>query len=72
MPHKDNLILQDCTYIEVPKPQQNRTYEALEIQGMLQILDAAQFQQTIEKGIGKAKAFGLGMLMVWPQQNQAA
>jgi len=42
------------------------TLTAVEFQGELTVLDAAQFRSTVASGIGSAKAFGFGLLALSP------
>jgi CRISPR system Cascade subunit CasE len=42
------------------------THTAVEFQGELSITDPAQFRTTIARGIGSAKAFGFGLLVLAP------
>lgn len=42
------------------------TFGAVSYEGVLKVVDAALFRQTIENGIGTAKAFGFGLLSVAP------
>jgi CRISPR system Cascade subunit CasE len=41
-------------------------HSAVEFQGVLTVTDAAQFHETFTRGIGSAKAFGFGLLVVAP------
>lgn len=41
-------------------------HSAVEFQGGLTVTNAAKFQQTFTRGIGSAKAFGFGLLMIAP------
>lgn len=42
------------------------THTAVEFQGELSIVDAPQFRATVASGIGSAKAFGFGLLVLAP------
>lgn len=39
-------------------------YSTVDFQGLLTVTDAAKFNETLLKGIGKSKAFGCGLLLV--------
>jgi CRISPR system Cascade subunit CasE len=42
------------------------THNAIEFQGELSVTDSVQFRSTIANGIGSAKAFGFGLLVLAP------
>lgn len=46
--------------------RQNRSvrYSSVDYQGILKVIDPELFTQTLFKGVGKAKAFGCGLLLV--------
>ena len=48
------------------KPGTNGTHTAVEFQGELTVTHAAQFRSIVAAGIGSAKAFGFGLLVVAP------
>jgi CRISPR system Cascade subunit CasE len=48
------------------KPDAHGTHNAIEFQGELVVLDAAQFRATVATGVGSAKAFGFGLLTIAP------
>lgn len=48
------------------KPGAHGTHTAIEFQGELAVRDAAQFRLTVATGIGSAKAFGFGLLVLAP------
>jgi len=48
------------------KPGTRGTHTAVEFQGELEIVDPGAFRATIAGGIGSAKAFGFGLLVVAP------
>lgn len=48
------------------KPGSYGTHTAVEFQGELTVTDPAQFRATIATGIGSAKAFGFGLLVIAP------
>lgn len=41
-------------------------HSAVEFQGVLNVTDAAKFHETFTRGIGSAKAFGFGLLIIAP------
>ncbi len=41
-------------------------HSAVESQGMLTVTDPAKFHETFTRGIGSAKAFGFGLLVIAP------
>ena len=41
-------------------------HSAVELQGVLTVTDPAKFHQTFTRGIGPAKAFGFGLLVIAP------
>jgi|SRR5208283_2279597 len=41
-------------------------HSAVEFQGMLTVTDPAQFHETFTRGVGPAKAFGFGLLVIAP------
>jgi CRISPR system Cascade subunit CasE len=41
-------------------------HNAVEFQGILEVTDAQKFRESFEKGIGSAKAFGFGLLVLAP------
>jgi len=45
------------------------THTAVEFQGELTVADSAQFRVTVASGIGSAKAFGFGLLVIAPLSN---
>ncbi len=47
-----------------PLGKQTFTLRTLDFEGNLKIVDADQFKRALFKGIGSAKAFGCGMMMV--------
>ena len=46
------------------KPGARGVHYATEFQGALQVTDAARFRETFARGIGSAKAFGFGLLVI--------
>ena len=44
-------------------------HAVFEFQGELSVIDPKQFRHTIENGIGTAKAFGFGLLVVAPTKQ---
>jgi len=48
------------------KKGQAGTHTAVEFQGVLTVTDAAKFHNTFTRGIGSAKAFGFGLLVIAP------
>jgi CRISPR system Cascade subunit CasE len=48
------------------KKGQNGLHNAVEFQGVLSVTDPPKFQETFSRGIGSAKAFGFGMLVIAP------
>ena len=48
------------------KPGAHGTHNAVEFQGELVVHDATQFRATVVAGIGSAKAFGFGLLIIVP------
>lgn len=48
------------------KKGQAGTHTAVEFQGVLTVTDAAKFHDTFTRGIGSAKAFGFGLLVIAP------
>jgi CRISPR system Cascade subunit CasE len=41
-------------------------HSAVEFQGMLTVIDPVKFRQAFRRGIGSAKAFGFGLLVIVP------
>jgi CRISPR system Cascade subunit CasE len=41
-------------------------HSAVEFQGALNVTDPAKFHETFTRGIGSAKAFGFGLLVIAP------
>lgn len=41
-------------------------HSAVEFQGVLEVVDSGRFRETFEHGIGSAKAFGFGLLVISP------
>jgi CRISPR system Cascade subunit CasE len=50
------------------KPGTTGLHSAVEFQGVLEVTDAAAFRTTLQCGIGSAKAFGFGLLVIAPLQ----
>lgn len=48
------------------KPGARGVHYATEFQGVLQVSDAAKFRETFTTGVGSAKAFGFGLLVLAP------
>lgn len=48
------------------KPDAHGTHTAIEFQGQLTVIDLMQFRSTVAAGIGSAKAFGFGLLVLAP------
>lgn len=48
------------------KSGQHGLHTAVEFQGMLTVTDPARFHETFTRGIGSAKAFGFGLLVIAP------
>jgi len=48
------------------KPGARGVHHAVEFQGVLQVTDATKFREAFVRGIGSAKAFGFGMLVLAP------
>jgi CRISPR system Cascade subunit CasE len=48
------------------KNGQDGLHSAVEFQGMLTVTDPAKFHETFTRGIGSAKAFGFGLLVIAP------
>ena len=48
------------------KPGAHGAHSAVEFQGELTVTDSAQFRGTVGTGIGSAKAFGFGLLVIAP------
>jgi CRISPR system Cascade subunit CasE len=48
------------------KPGAHGLHAAVEFQGILEVTDAALFRETVRRGLGSAKAFGFGLLVVAP------
>ncbi len=48
------------------KPDAHGTHTAIEFKGELAVRDPAQFRLTVAAGIGSAKAFGFGLLLLAP------
>jgi CRISPR system Cascade subunit CasE len=53
--------------LQTGRKQNHRlTHVAVQFDGLLRITDADAFRQTLERGLGPAKAFGFGLLSVAP------
>ena len=50
------------------KPGATGLHTVVEFQGVLEVVDPAAFRITIQRGIGSAKAFGFGLLVLAPLQ----
>jgi CRISPR system Cascade subunit CasE len=48
------------------KKSQTGLHSAVEFQGVLAVTDPARFHETFTRGIGPAKAFGFGLLVIAP------
>lgn len=48
------------------KKSQTGLHSAVEFQGLLAVTDPAQFHETFTRGVGPAKAFGFGLLVIAP------
>jgi CRISPR system Cascade subunit CasE len=48
------------------KPGTNGLHAAVEFQGILEVADAPTFRAAFQRGIGSAKAFGFGLLVISP------
>ncbi len=48
------------------KSGQDGMHSAVEFQGVLTVIDPARFHETFTRGIGSAKAFGFGLLVIAP------
>ncbi len=48
------------------KNGQRGLHSAVEFQGVLTVTDPAKFHETFTRGIGSAKAFGFGLLVIAP------
>jgi len=50
------------------KPGARGVHSAVDFQGVLQVTDGPKFRETFARGIGPAKAFGFGLLVLAPLQ----
>ena len=48
------------------KNGQDGLHSAVEFEGVLTVTDPAKFHETFTRGIGSAKAFGFGLLVIAP------
>jgi CRISPR system Cascade subunit CasE len=48
------------------RPGAHGTHTAVEFRGVLSVTDPAKFHETFTRGIGSAKAFGFGLLVIAP------
>lgn len=48
------------------KPGMQGFHSAVEFQGVLSVTDSARFHETFTRGVGSAKAFGFGLLVIVP------
>lgn len=48
------------------KSDQHGLHSAVEFQGVLTVIDPAKFHETFTRGLGSAKAFGFGLLVIAP------
>jgi len=48
------------------KQEMSGLHSAVEFQGVLTVTDQAKFHESIKRGIGSAKAFGFGLLVIAP------
>lgn len=62
----DSLELIDTGVQTIDKGSRTLTHNVAEYRGTLRVVDNARFRQSFESGIGKAKAFGFGLLQVSP------
>ncbi|MCK4547406.1 MAG: type I-E CRISPR-associated protein Cas6/Cse3/CasE [Candidatus Eisenbacteria sp.] len=53
------------------KKGQRGTHAAVDFEGVLRVTDRQAFRESFAKGIGSAKAFGFGMLMLMPVRDDA-
>ncbi|CAB1075455.1 CRISPR-associated protein, Cse3 family [Olavius algarvensis Delta 1 endosymbiont] len=54
----------DCEYTVKPPGKQAFTLRTLDFEGRLKIVDTEQFKKALFEGIGSAKAFGCGLMLV--------
>lgn len=57
-------INNDCEYSVKPPGKKVFTLRTLDFEGKLKIVDADRFKKSLFNGIGSAKAFGCGMMMI--------
>lgn len=64
--HKDQVRVDGYQQHRLHKSKQSRPirFSTLEFNGLLTVTDPERFRQTLYKGIGPAKGFGCGLLMV--------
>ena len=65
--HREIKIVNDAEYkMEGIPNKQPFSIRTLDFEGILTVTDVVQFTQTLNNGIGPAKAFGCGLLLVKP------
>lgn len=52
----------------IPDKKQNGMHVSVDFKGILRVIDYPLFEKTFSEGIGSAKAFGYGLLMLQPVQ----
>jgi CRISPR system Cascade subunit CasE len=65
------LIPEGREYFRIEKREQSGFHHAVEFEGVLTVTDKAVFQTAFSQGIGPAKSFGFGLLLLVPMASPA-
>ena len=63
---KETLRISPAINQPFRKSGKNGNHKRVEFQGILRVTDSEPFQETFKNGIGSAKAFGFGLLVLQP------
>ncbi|MBI9094963.1 MAG: type I-E CRISPR-associated protein Cas6/Cse3/CasE [Sphaerochaeta sp.] len=62
----NSLELEEKSVLVIPKGENRLVFNRYLLRGSLFVLDRANFLESCERGIGRGKAFGFGMLQIRP------
>jgi CRISPR system Cascade subunit CasE len=65
-PETTQTVPRGREYFQKEKPRTHGLHAAVEFRGRLRVLDSAAFRTAVATGIGSAKAFGFGLLVLAP------
>ncbi|WP_329886935.1 type I-E CRISPR-associated protein Cas6/Cse3/CasE [Pseudoramibacter faecis] len=63
----DNFTITDRGFALLKKGGENIRLARASYEGMLEVIDVAQFRRTLTEGIGRKKAYGFGLMTVIPE-----